>query len=627
MEREGTLLGNYRLTRLVGQGGFADVYLAEHLLLHTPAAIKVLRTRLLGESEMESFLHEARIIARLNHPHIVRVLDFGIDDAADTPYLVMEFAEHGTLRQKYPEGSRLTLSTILPYVKQIAEALQYAHDAKLVHRDIKPENMLLGRNDDVLLSDFGVSLPARTSRSGNFAEAVGTVAYMAPEHIEGRPQPAGDQYALAIIIYEWLTGHLPFQGTISEICTQQLYRQVPSLRSQGVWVSEDVEMVLLTALAKDPKQRFNSVLEFAQAFERAFMQPASQPGGSPPALVGVAAEIDAVANGSASSTPQAAGTSMLADIETFELPAISTPPQGDGIIDEEKLKDVTTEDLKKPRTLPPKHLALMGALILLLVLSSVGFGLANAHNPGHELKAHTQSIATTTRSTRAPTQPGTAGAARPTPGSSRTTATPGRTGTVPVTSTATSPSPTSDLFTQVTATSPTFHDALSQQDSNSWYVNSECSFSSGHYTVQAPLLNAYGYCLGPSTSYTNFIYQAQVTLTSDGCAGIIFRAVLPAFYYACVTENGTYKIYYSAQNGSSGTLLASGSTQALVTGLNRPDRVAVLVQGSKLALYLNGQYVSSITDSRSGQGQIGMITLPGLLTGTANFNNAEVWVL
>jgi len=103
--------------------------------------------------------------------------------------------------------------------------------------------------------------------------------------------------------------------------------------------------------------------------------------------------------------------------------------------------------------------------------------------------------------------------------------------------------------------------------------------------------------------------------------------VLPAFYYACVTENGTYKIYYSAQNGSSGTLLASGSTQALVTGLNRPDRVAVLVQGSKLALYLNGQYVSSITDSRSGQGQIGMITLPGLLTGTANFNNAEVWVL
>lgn len=625
MEREGTLLGNYRLTRLVGQGGFADVYLAEHLLLHTPAAIKVLRTRLLSESDMESFLHEARIIARLNHPHIVRVLDFGVDGAEDTPYLVMEFAEHGTLRQKYPEGSRLTLSTILPYVKQIAEALQYAHDAKLVHRDIKPENMLLGRNDDVLLSDFGVSLPARTSRSGNLAEAVGTVAYMAPEHIEGRPQPAGDQYALAIIIYEWLTGHLPFQGTISEICTQQLYRQVPSLRSQGVCVSEDVEMVLLTALAKDPKQRFSSVLEFAQTFERAFMQPTSLPGGSSPALVGVVSGSDATVNGSASSAPQAAGMSMLADIETFELPAISPPPQGDGKADEEQLRDVTTEDLKKPRTLPPKRLALMGALILLLVLSSVGFGLANAHNSGQGLKAHTQSIATATRSTRAPTQPGTAGAARSTPGTSHTTATPGRTGTVTVTPTATGP--TSDLFTQITATPPTFHDTLSQQDSNGWYVDSECSFSSGHYSVQAPLLNAYGYCMGPSTSYTNFIYQAQVTLTADGCAGIIFRAVLPAFYYACVTENGTYKIYYSAQNGSSGTLLASGSTQALVTGLNQPNRVAVLVQGSKLALYLNGQYVSSMTDSRSGQGQIGMIVLPGLLTGAANFNNAEVWVL
>lgn len=620
MEREGTLLGNYRLTRLVGQGGFADVYLAEHLLLNTPAAIKVLRTRLLSANDMESFLHEARIIARLNHPHIVRVLDFGVDDAEDTPYLVMEYAEHGTLRQKYPDGSRLTLSTILPYVKQIAEALQYAHDAKLVHRDIKPENMLLGHNDEVLLSDFGVSLPARTSRSGNFAEAVGTVAYMAPEHIEGRPQPAGDQYALAIIIYEWLTGHLPFQGTISEICTQQLYRQVPSLRSQGVWVSEDVEMVLLTALAKDPKQRFNSVLEFAQTFERAFLQPASLPGGSSPALVEVA-----VANGSARSAPPAAGMSMLADIETFELPTISPPLQGDGKTDEEKLKDVTTEDLKKPRTLPPKHLALTGALILLLVLSSVGFGLANAHNPGQGLKAHTQGIATTTRSTRAPTQPGTAEATKPTPGSTHAITTPARTGTVTVTPTATSP--TSDLFTQLTATPPTFHDTLSQQDSNGWYVDSECNFSSGHYSVQAPLLNAYGYCLGPSTSYTNFIYQTQVTLTADGCAGIIFRAVLPAFYYACVTENGTYKIYYSAQNGSSGTLLASGSTQALVTGLKQPNRVAVLVQGSKLALYLNGQYVSSITDSRSGQGQIGMIALPGLLTSAANFNNAEVWVL
>ncbi len=151
-ECEGQQLGNYRLLRLLGWGSFANVYLGENLYLKRQVAIKVLRTRL-GNEDMESFLTEARTIADLEHPHIVRVFDCGIENG--TPFLIMSYAPNGTLRKRHPEGIPLAPTVILPYVKQVAAALQYAHDRKLIHRDVKPANMLLGQNNEVWLSDFG----------------------------------------------------------------------------------------------------------------------------------------------------------------------------------------------------------------------------------------------------------------------------------------------------------------------------------------------------------------------------------------------------------------------------------------------------------------------------------------
>src|ERR1700688_1977135 len=134
--REGQQLGNYRLTRLLGQGGFAEVYLGEHLYLKTLAALKVLDTQL-SEQDAASFVQEAQTLARLSHPHTVRVLDFAVQDG--TPFLVIEYAPHGTLRHRYAKGTRLPLETIVLYIQQIAAALQYAHDQRLIHRDVKPE--------------------------------------------------------------------------------------------------------------------------------------------------------------------------------------------------------------------------------------------------------------------------------------------------------------------------------------------------------------------------------------------------------------------------------------------------------------------------------------------------------
>src|SRR5579884_429329 len=208
----GQQMGNYRLTRLIGKGGFANVYLGNHIHLSTQAAIKVLQMRLIG-SNLEQFRTEARTIANLIHDNIIRVLDFGVQN--EIPYLVMDYAPHGTLRQRHPKGSILTTSQILPYVKQVAAGLQYAHDQRLIHRDIKPENILLGMNNNVLLSDFGLVLIAQSTNSQTLKGMAGTVPYMAPEQLQGKPRAASDQYALGIVIYEWLTGNLPFNGSFA----------------------------------------------------------------------------------------------------------------------------------------------------------------------------------------------------------------------------------------------------------------------------------------------------------------------------------------------------------------------------------------------------------------------------
>ena len=271
----GQQLGNYRLQRLIGQGGFAEVYLGEHIYLDTQAAIKVLRTQL-ETDEIDQFRTEARTIARLVHPHIVRVLDFGVDST--TPFLVIDYAPNGTLRKQHPVGVALPLSTIVGYVNQIASALQYAHDQKVIHRDIKPENMLLGRRNEVLVSDFGIALvvSSRSYSTQSKQDLVGTVAYMAPEQIQAQAVVSSDQYALGIVVYEWLCGTRPFQGSFAEVAVKQTLAPIPPLREKLPTISTDIEAVVMKALDKNPHARFASVRDFAIALGEAYRRsPAS----------------------------------------------------------------------------------------------------------------------------------------------------------------------------------------------------------------------------------------------------------------------------------------------------------------------------------------------------------------
>src|SRR5437588_9433273 len=274
-DRVGQQLGNYQLTRLLGEGGFAQVYLGEHIHLGTQAAIKVLHTQLTSD-DVDKFRTEARTIARLMHPHIVRVLDFGLEGL--TPFLVMDYAPHGTLRQRHPKGICLALETVRSYVTQVAAALQYAHHHKVIHRDVKPENMLLGQHSEVFISDFGLAVVASSSPEPSLQEVVGTISYMAPEQLQGKPCIASDQYALGVVVYEWLCGTFPFHGSPLELALQHLRASPPPLREKVPALSPEVEQVVLMALAKDPGQRFASIEAFATALERAILSERSDPG-------------------------------------------------------------------------------------------------------------------------------------------------------------------------------------------------------------------------------------------------------------------------------------------------------------------------------------------------------------
>jgi predicted ATPase/DNA-binding CsgD family transcriptional regulator/Tfp pilus assembly protein PilF len=262
----GQQLGNYQLIRLLGRGQFAEVYLGEHVHLGTEAAIKILHG-LLESRDREGFLTEARTLARLRHPHIVRVLDFGVEKA--TPFLVLDYAAGGSLRTLHPKGARLPLARVVSYVTQVAEALQYAHDEKLIHRDLKPENLLVGHHHEVLLSDFGIALLAQSTHYQRTQAAAGTIAYMAPEQIEGHPCAASDQYALGVVVYEWLCGERPFSGSVNEVLVQHLSIAPQPLREREPAIASGVEHVVLKALAKDPKARFVRVEDFARALQEA----------------------------------------------------------------------------------------------------------------------------------------------------------------------------------------------------------------------------------------------------------------------------------------------------------------------------------------------------------------------
>jgi eukaryotic-like serine/threonine-protein kinase len=272
-DRKGQQFVNYHLIDLLGSGSFGEVYLARDPA-QTLVAIKLLLKLTQGVPQgfvKQEFIDEVEKIFLLKHSHIVQLLHFGVEKHESIPFIVMEYAPKGTLRECYPSGTRVPLPRVVSYVKQIAGALQYVHNEGLIHRDIKPANLLIRGEGDIVLSDFGIATTAHREQSLITQKIVlGSPAYMAPEQIEGKPRHASDQYALAITTYEWLCGCRPFQGDHPlAIFSQHLSTPPPPLRNHVPTLPEEVEMVVLKALAKEPQSRFDTIQQFADALKEA----------------------------------------------------------------------------------------------------------------------------------------------------------------------------------------------------------------------------------------------------------------------------------------------------------------------------------------------------------------------
>jgi eukaryotic-like serine/threonine-protein kinase len=270
----GTLLGGrYRLDAQIGRGGMSTVYRAFDTVLERPVAIKLMHREIASDSgQLERFRREARSVARLNHPHIVTVIDAGEEPAEDggsTPYIVLEYVEGETLKELIRREGPLDVPQALAYAIEIARALGAAHEQQIVHRDVKPQNVLLGEEGGAKITDFGIARTLTEEGLTVPGRVLGTTDYVSPEQALGQPVTGqSDLYSLGVVLYEMLTGEVPFSGeTPVAVAMRHVREQVPDVQLLRPEVSAATASVIDRAVAKDLSWRYADADAMAGALE------------------------------------------------------------------------------------------------------------------------------------------------------------------------------------------------------------------------------------------------------------------------------------------------------------------------------------------------------------------------
>ena len=267
-ELETALASRYRIVRELGRGGMATVYLSDDLRHDRRVAVKVLHSELSSSLGPDRFLREIKLAARLNHPHIVPLYDSG--EAGGFLYYVMPLVEGESLRDRLLRDGRIPTDESLQIVRGIASALDYAHRQNIVHRDIKPENVML-QDGEALVTDFGIAKAVSVASGDTLTQTgmmIGTPAYVSPEQAAGESVIDGrsDQYSLACVLYEMLSGRKPFAGANAQaVLSKRFTEPVPSIREVFREATAEIESALQKALAKSSDERFGTTIEFARA--------------------------------------------------------------------------------------------------------------------------------------------------------------------------------------------------------------------------------------------------------------------------------------------------------------------------------------------------------------------------
>jgi eukaryotic-like serine/threonine-protein kinase len=282
---DGSLLQDrYRLERRLASGGMGSVYEGTDERLHRRVAVKLLRDELADDPRfVERFRREARAVASLSHPNIASVYDFGED--AGKPFMIMEFAAGRDLAQIIKTDAPLPIERAVHIGEQLCEALEHAHAAGVIHRDVKPANVIVDSGDRVRVTDFGIARAAGDSTLTATGSVLGTANYLSPEQAAGRAlTPASDLYSAGIVLYEMVTGTVPFSGESAiAVAMRHMNEDVPSARQANPAVPFELDAVVRRAAARDPAARFHSAQQMADALRHS-LQPTAT--GAPTLVAG-----------------------------------------------------------------------------------------------------------------------------------------------------------------------------------------------------------------------------------------------------------------------------------------------------------------------------------------------------
>lgn len=250
----------YEILKSIGEGGMANVYLANDTILDRKVAIKVLRGDLSSDDKfIRRFQREALSVSNLSHPNIVEVYDVGEEDG--NYYIVMEYIEGKTLKQLLKKRETLTLPEVIDIMTQLTDGLTHAHESYIIHRDIKPQNIMILDNGMVKITDFGIAMALNATQLTQTNSVMGSVHYLPPEQANGKSATVkGDIYSLGIMMFELLTGSVPFKGDNAvEIALKHMKEKMPSIRKINPTIPQSVENIIIKATAKNPKNRYESV--------------------------------------------------------------------------------------------------------------------------------------------------------------------------------------------------------------------------------------------------------------------------------------------------------------------------------------------------------------------------------
>jgi len=442
---QGTRLGDYELLEIIGEGGMAAVYRAKQsTAFGREVALKVIRAEFTGDEPFQRrFLREAQAISRLSHPNILPLIEFGEEQGR--LYLVMPLVREGTLRDLLSQhNGPLSLEEALPLFVPLCDAVHYAHQEDIIHRDIKPQNVLLQRHTHVLLADFGIAHNRFDTKLTMTGMGIGSVEYMAPEQADGRADVRSDIYSLGILLYQLLTGVVPYSGTGPlQVLLKKANEPLPDPRGRNPNLPAEVVDILQVALARDPNERFSNAGALGSAVQEMTSRALRSPKKHPLLWRPNPAAFAPQPAGAAPTAPLHRGPSFHVDLApTLRRPGPSPSPRGDrqptaerwpAVMwsDEGRWSNPPTWDTR--RILPPSevntpaqssrrsHALLVASLVVVLLLivavSSIAYGhgdLAWLH-PGSAATGAQLLTPTPTMPVQPPQMPGAGGTPFPWP--------------------------------------------------------------------------------------------------------------------------------------------------------------------------------------------------------------------